>query len=132
MSKVRVTQLVGNTYYARIHYSKGADADSKSEEVDIDARPSDAINMAVRFGAPVYIAKDVAMKMADKIAVFHTKKESHKEIVTSCREALSSYDDPTTFMKLDLQLAIAQENYTKASRYMQMSCCKSYCHLVAC
>ena len=28
-------------------------------EVDIDARPSDAINMAVRYNAPVYVAKQV-------------------------------------------------------------------------
>ncbi len=30
------------------------------EERDLDARPSDAINLAVRFGAPIFVSADVA------------------------------------------------------------------------
>lgn len=87
-------------------------------EIDVDARPSDAINLAVRCGAPIYIAKEVATKMADKVASVQMKDkpEARKDIVTSCRAALSDYEDPTTFLKLDLQIAIAEENYEKAIR----------------
>ena len=58
VTKVRVTALVGNTYHARVHMSTSG-KDACSNEVDIDARPSDAINLAVRFNAPVYVNKQV-------------------------------------------------------------------------
>jgi hypothetical protein len=56
-AQVRVTDIIANTYYARIHIARGGDP---PHEVDVDARPSDAINLAVRFGAPVYISKKIA------------------------------------------------------------------------
>ncbi len=55
---MRVTALVGNTYHARVHMSTSG-KDACTNEVDIDARPSDAINLAVRFNAPVYVNKQV-------------------------------------------------------------------------
>jgi hypothetical protein len=55
--QVRVTEIIANTYYARVHVSR---AGEPPHEVDVDARPSDAINLAVRFGAPVYISKKIA------------------------------------------------------------------------
>jgi bifunctional DNase/RNase len=54
--QVRVTDIIANTYYARVHVARAGG----EGEVDVDARPSDAINLAVRFGAPVYIAKKIA------------------------------------------------------------------------
>jgi hypothetical protein len=58
VTKVAVVALVGNTYLARVHLS-GRDASTK--EVDIDARPSDAINLAVRYNAPMYVNKQVGV-----------------------------------------------------------------------
>lgn len=55
--QVRVTEIIANTYYARVHVARAGDP---PHEVDVDARPSDAINLAVRFGAPVYISKKIA------------------------------------------------------------------------
>lgn len=52
-----MTEIIANTYYARVHVSRAGDP---PHEVDVDARPSDAINLAVRFGAPVYISKKIA------------------------------------------------------------------------
>jgi bifunctional DNase/RNase len=58
VTKVCVTELCGKTYLARVHLaSYGKDA--AIQEADIDARPSDAINMALRFRAPVYVNKEV-------------------------------------------------------------------------
>ena len=47
MKHVVVTDLRDNTFYARICYVSTHEGLEK--EVDIDARPSDAINLAVRF-----------------------------------------------------------------------------------
>jgi bifunctional DNase/RNase len=46
---VSVTELRGNTYYAVVRLL------ADREVRDIDSRPSDAIAMALRFGAPVYV-----------------------------------------------------------------------------
>lgn len=54
----RITGLRGHTFMARMHIARkdgGADAGAH----DVDARPSDAINMAVRFQAPVYVSKQI-------------------------------------------------------------------------
>lgn len=65
VTKVRVTSLVGNTYFARVHLSPSG-RNGSTQEVDIDARPSDAINLAVRFNAPVYVSKQVLLQKLQK------------------------------------------------------------------
>jgi bifunctional DNase/RNase len=49
VSKVEVCDLRDNTFYARIYFV------SKDKSFDMDARPSDAIAIALRFGAPIYV-----------------------------------------------------------------------------
>lgn len=49
VSKVEVCDLKDNTFYARIYFI------SKDKSFDMDARPSDAIAIALRFGAPIYV-----------------------------------------------------------------------------
>ena len=49
VSKVEVCDLKDNTFYARIFFA------SKDKSFDMDARPSDAIAIALRFGAPIYV-----------------------------------------------------------------------------
>lgn len=44
--------LVHNVYRGRLHLSKTGPKGA-TDELDIDARPSDAINLAVRFNAPM-------------------------------------------------------------------------------
>jgi hypothetical protein len=110
-----VTDIISNTYYARIHLGRvsGAPGAPPTDEVDVDARPSDAINLAVRFGAPMYCSKKIAeaasIPPAEQLGAAAAAAaalaagaarggrglESNAEIVRSVREALSSYDDPT-------------------------------------
>jgi bifunctional DNase/RNase len=49
VSKVEVCDLKDNTFYARIYFV------SEKKSFDMDARPSDAIAIALRFGAPIYV-----------------------------------------------------------------------------
>jgi bifunctional DNase/RNase len=51
--KVEVTELRENTYYARITIVQDG------KEVEIDSRPSDAIALAVRCEARIFVAEDV-------------------------------------------------------------------------
>jgi hypothetical protein len=54
--KVEVCDLKDNTFYARIYFV------SKDKSFDIDARPSDAIALALRFKAPIYVEDSVMQK----------------------------------------------------------------------
>ena len=50
---VEVTDLKDNTYFALIHLQVNG------RQVTIDARPSDAISLALRTKSPIYVAKKV-------------------------------------------------------------------------
>ncbi len=47
--KVEICDLKENTFFARIHFSSAAG------QFDMDARPSDALAIALRFGAPIFV-----------------------------------------------------------------------------
>lgn len=54
--KVEICDLKDNTFFARIYFS------SDGEMFDMDARPSDAIAIALRFSAPIYVDDKVIEK----------------------------------------------------------------------
>ena len=58
VERVAVTRLHENTFYASITLA----LDGRIEE--LDARPSDALNLAVRSAAPIYVAADVLEETA--------------------------------------------------------------------
>ncbi|GMH45756.1 hypothetical protein BSKO_13719 [Bryopsis sp. KO-2023] len=112
VSRVMVTALVGNTYHARIVYRRSIG--NEEEEVDVDARPSDAFNLAVRFDAPMFVNKSIADRMAHSMQTL--EKESSNEVVQSCRDEVLHHKDPTVMLKLQLQMAIAEERYIEAAK----------------
>lgn len=58
VEKVRITDIVDNTYYSAIRIKNKGNGNT----YDIDARPSDAVALAVRFGCPIYISERVFEK----------------------------------------------------------------------
>ena len=54
VEKVEITDLKDGTFYATIYLKTPA-----GEVKEIDSRPSDAINIALRTGAPIYVADHV-------------------------------------------------------------------------
>ncbi|HHV43793.1 MAG TPA: bifunctional nuclease family protein [Firmicutes bacterium] len=54
--KVVITDLRDETYYARIYI------ETDKGQIDVDARPSDAIALALRTDCPIYISEQVAAK----------------------------------------------------------------------
>ena len=50
---VLINDVKGSTFYARLTLAQ------HGRLIDLDARPSDAISLAVRQGAPIYIEEDV-------------------------------------------------------------------------
>ena len=53
VTKIVVTEIVDNTYYAAIYVERGG------IEMPIDSRPSDAIAVAVRMNLPIYVEEKV-------------------------------------------------------------------------
>ncbi len=56
VEKIVINDLKESTYYAEIHIRHGENS------LVIDSRPSDAINLALRFGAPIFVAEEVLEK----------------------------------------------------------------------
>jgi len=54
LKRIQITRVVKSTYFAELHLQRGDQA------VQIDARPSDAIAIALRLGAPI-LASDVLL-----------------------------------------------------------------------
>ncbi len=54
--KVEICDIRENTYFARIHFV------SKERTFSMDARPSDAIALGLRFNAPIYLEDSVIEK----------------------------------------------------------------------
>ena len=71
-SRVSVTELRENTFYATITLSLNG------RDVEIDSRPSDALALAVRAGAPIFAAEDV---MAESAIEFEHEVEDQEEVV---------------------------------------------------
>ena len=65
LSRVEITELKENTFYARLV------VEHKGIEYEIDARPSDAIALALRAEAPIYVDE----KLIEEAAVEEAKVE---------------------------------------------------------
>lgn len=86
LNKVEVHDLSDNTFYARIMLNM------RGEDLVVDARPSDAIAMALRAKAPIYVAKKVIDK-SRKIDLAEEGDEStRKQKWTEILEGLSPDD----------------------------------------
>jgi uncharacterized protein len=102
LMRIEVSDLKEGTFYANLVVERDG------TEVRVDARPSDAIALALRAAAPVFVAArvmDEAGKVLDKPeeAAAHAPKPRHEP---TRREALQR----------DLDRAIAEERYEDAAR----------------
>ena len=59
LQRVEVTQLKDSTFYANL-----ALVSESGREIDVDARTSDAIALAVRTGTPLFVHEDVLEEVA--------------------------------------------------------------------
>jgi bifunctional DNase/RNase len=80
---VEITDIKENTFYARVQMDRGG------EKIWIDSRPSDAIAMAVRFGARIY---------ADESVFEKARKPGSKDEADKWTEVLENLD-PQAFGK---------------------------------
>ena len=94
ISHVTVSELKNDTFYARIVM----DVDGKSME--IDARPSDAIALAVRVNAPLFVADEV-MELASIVPEKSLEEEGAEPVSADEEEKLSIFQDFIDELDLD-------------------------------
>jgi bifunctional DNase/RNase len=93
VTRVAVTELRENTFFAQVTIQQDG------SEVDIDSRPSDAIALAVRATAPIFVADEVIEESA--IEFEGEGEPANEEIeakVSEFREQLDSLT-PDDFLK---------------------------------
>ncbi len=78
-TQVAVTELRENTFFASITLSVNG------RELEIDSRPSDAIALAVRSGAPIFAAEEV---IAESAIEFEQNEEESEDVVEQFKEFL--------------------------------------------
>jgi uncharacterized protein len=119
VTKIQVTSLSENTFYGRIFFKKEG-----IEDLDIDARPSDALALALRYKAPIFIHKDVyesaAIVVKDGGESLAETEEPALELPSET--AGETLPDAATQMshlerlKKKLQQALKAEHYEEAAR----------------
>ena len=82
--QVAVTELRENTFYAQITLQQDG------SEVEVDSRPSDAIALAVRAEAPIFVADDVIDESAIEFEGEEISDEALEKEVTKFRSFLEN------------------------------------------
>lgn len=106
IDRIVINDLNNGTFYAQIHFKKNDD------KVELDARPSDAIALAIRFGAPIFVHE----KVLDEAGII--SEESSEGEKSSVAEVKSPEHELSQLETLEqnLQTAIETENYEKAAK----------------
>lgn len=114
---IRVTERINDTYIARIYVGKPGHKEMQS----VDARPSDAVNLAVRCKVPIFVHKNLVASDAIKPVVsaeltdVATNSNSchNLDIPTGEEDAIA---EEMTLVKT-MHLAIVEERYSDAARW---------------
>jgi bifunctional DNase/RNase len=119
--EIVISELREGVFYAKIICSPN----DSYEPIEIDARPSDAIAIGLRFGVPIYTYEDVLSEAGITISDMEDEEEDMELTATSTTER-SSEKRPATpqglagmtaeQLEAELQQAIDAEDYEKAAK----------------
>ena len=106
--KVVISDIVENTFYARLFIEKNG------ELVEMDSRPSDAIALAMRFSAPIFVEESIM----EKSGIILPDELAGETIPGSTDERASDETEPPTLdaLKAKLARAIQEERYEDAAK----------------
>ncbi len=117
VESIVVYDLKDSTFYAKIKF------DIPTVE-DMDARPSDAIAIALKFGAPIYVSTNI-MEEIGFIPEYEDKDDEQKEDLGNLnvgnQKQESKDNEPETTekklkqLRIDLDAAVSMEDYEKAA-----------------
>ncbi|MDO9552832.1 bifunctional nuclease family protein [Rhodonellum sp.] len=117
IEQILISEMKEGVFFAKIVCR------NSSKSIELDARPSDAIAIAVRFDAPIFCAESVMSEAAIEFNEEEEKKESKKPSkasrqgsVTSGKPADSLKDFSLDKLNQLLDEAIGNEDYERAAR----------------
>lgn len=121
LREVLIYNLVEGIFFAKLICSNGA------EDVEIDARTSDAIALAVRFACPIYtfefilsqagiVLEDDQPKVGEPGSPEELSEEVEKEIIAEATSGPELHRKTMKELEDMLTKALADENYERASR----------------
>ena len=110
VDRVHVTDLRSGTFYGRVYFN-GADG----QTIEHDSRPSDALALAVRCDAPVYVREDVFVENMVQIDD-HLPTEGEEQETAPEETKPTPPSDPVTRLQLDLKAAVEEERYEAAAQ----------------
>jgi bifunctional DNase/RNase len=102
-----ISELRDGTFYARVRFVHN------DQEHELDSRPSDAVALAVRVDAPIYVSESVLSE-----AGLPADEESLAGLADTAEEESAPAEPVTELERKQSQLekAIADENYEKAAQ----------------
>jgi bifunctional DNase/RNase len=124
VSSIYISELKDSTFFAKIKF------DSMNVE-EMDARPSDAIAIGLKFSAPIYVASTIMDEVGftpefeDQITPKDDEYEGEKEgdeeeegemLKEDENKTLTAKDRKLKQLKSELDEAVTQEDYEKAAR----------------
>eukprot|EP01023_Acetabularia_acetabulum_P016945 TRINITY_DN18406_c0_g1_i1.p1 TRINITY_DN18406_c0_g1~~TRINITY_DN18406_c0_g1_i1.p1 ORF type:complete len:342 (-),score=29.72 TRINITY_DN18406_c0_g1_i1:1383-2408(-) len=120
VSHVLITELKDTTFYARVFVlKKGVQDTTEQSPLEFDARPSDAINLAYRFDATIFVNKSLIHQMQANYTnrIKYTNNYQHKQdMYSNCREELVSYHDPVFLLDLQRDIAVLEDRFEDAGK----------------
>jgi len=119
IQEIVISDLKEGVFYAKIVCAK----EDGSNFVELDARPSDAVAIGIRFGTPIYafetVMAEAGIEMSD---IEDTEDEEDFEETVPAPRKSSGYDPEslssisTEQLKMMMQAAIEREDYEKAAK----------------
>jgi uncharacterized protein len=105
VDQVVINDLNEGTFFAQIHCSR------ENDSFELDARPSDAIALAIRFGAPIFVNSTVLDEAGIETEEASEKSESPTKGSEGKKEMTQLEE-----LEKELKTAIETENYEKAAK----------------
>jgi bifunctional DNase/RNase len=104
VERVVIYDLLDSTFHAHLFL------DHKGDTLEIDSRPSDAIALAIRFNAPIFVEEKV---LDDAGIILPSEMETGQ-----AQEKKEALGEPSTMetLKTQLERAISEERYEDAAR----------------
>ncbi len=117
VKSVLISELRDGTFFAQVVL------ESDGAEIELDARPSDAIALAIRFDSPIYVSESVLaeagivsdLRMDESGAEVASTPEAKVQLSTSVKETAEE-DTRVTSLEKQLASAIASEDYERAAK----------------
>lgn len=102
IKRIEICDLQDNTFYAKLFL------EWNGMETELDSRPSDAIALALRLSAPIYVADEVM----ETAGVIIKEEESALQKDKEPKQAIS----PAETLRQKLAKAVAEERYEDAAK----------------